>query len=98
MTPLTKCPHGVMPYREVESENPAHPAGSVSLDCTPCTQATEFSRRRSLPHVTVEHLSTKRTQDTYLRRGGQFLGSQHKLFTRGKVTSTSFVLPPIEDL
>lgn len=57
--------------------------------------ATEFSRRHSLPHVEVRHMSTKNTMDVVLTLGGREIGSKTEITKRGKVVQTLFVLPAL---
>jgi len=57
--------------------------------------ATEFSRRRSLPHVEVRYMSTKNTLDVVLTLGSREIGSKTEISKRGKVVSTLYVLPKI---
>lgn len=58
-------------------------------------EATEFSRRRSLPYVEVRYMFTKRGSTIALSLCGQDLGSKTEFTKRGKVVSTLFVLPKI---
>lgn len=60
-------------------------------------QATEFQRRRNLPHVQVRYMFTKRTTDVVLSRCGVELGSRTDLLKRGKVVSSQYVLPVLEN-
>lgn len=38
-----QCPHGKYWYRETESESPEHPVGSLSIDCTPCSNTSKYT-------------------------------------------------------
>lgn len=61
-------------------------------------QATEFSRRRSIPGCEARIMSTARSQDVVLTCLGVEIGSMTKLFKRGKVVSVLYVLPPLDRL
>lgn len=56
----------------------------------------EFSRRRGLPGVRVEHMTTKRTADVILKLDGVVIGHKTEILKRGKVVSIDFVLPSME--
>lgn len=63
---------------------------------SPKEQETEFYRRRSLPGVSVRQCSTARCFDVFLSYCGQEYGSKHEMLKRGKVVSTTYVLPSID--
>lgn len=44
-----QCPHGHFYYAQVESENPTHPVGALSIDCTTC-------KSNKLPRMTDDQL------------------------------------------
>ena len=60
-------------------------------------EAREFQRRRNLPGVEVRYMSGKRYSTVVLERMGRTIGEKHDTITRGKVTSTSYHLPQMED-
>jgi len=62
---------------------------------SPKEQETEFYRRRGLPNVNVRQCSTKRTFDVFLSYCGKEYGSKHEVLKRGKVVSTTYILPEI---
>jgi len=60
------------------------------------TEAGEFSRRRSIPHVEVKMSHTKRTNEVSLSLCGKHLGTKVEILKRGKVIETTFDLPKID--
>jgi hypothetical protein len=60
------------------------------------SEATEFSRRRNLPDVEVRYLSAGRTFTVALRRRGSDIGQKLEVSKRGKVVSTTYVLPSMK--
>lgn len=65
------------------------------IERTPCTQLSEemrFNVLRSLPHVEVRYMHTKRVQDTDLSLNGVRLASQCRIFSHGKLESTYFCI------
>jgi hypothetical protein len=58
-------------------------------------QEKEFNRRRNIPDVEVRKMFTKRTNTYQLSRFGVDFGSKTEVLTRGKVTSTLYVLPEL---
>ncbi len=63
---------------------------------TAAENAREFDRRRNLPFVTVKYICSKRSTDLTLSRCGVELGSKTEFTTRGKVTSTTYILPKVD--
>lgn len=57
--------------------------------------ATEWTRRRSLPYVEVHYMFTKKTSTVVLSLLGKEIGSKTETTKRGKVVSTLFVLPTL---
>lgn len=64
---------------------------------TPLEEATEFQRRRSLPYAQVQRMSTKRTFDVLISIGGQVIASKTEVTKRGKVVSTTYFLPALDN-
>lgn len=60
--------------------------------------ATEFQRRRNMPHVQVRHMSAGRTFDVVLSIQGIEIGSRCDLLKRGNVVSRTYVLPSLDRL
>jgi hypothetical protein len=56
----------------------------------------EFYRRRNLPYVEVVRDFGKRYATITLKLSGQVIGEKHEALTRGKVTSTRFVVPEMK--
>lgn len=65
---------------------------------TGAADATEFARRRGLPHVEVLRDFGKRYTTITLKLGGVLIGEKTEHLTRGKVTSTVYYLPEVPDL
>ena len=59
--------------------------------------AREFARRRQLPGVEVRYYPAGRTFTVALRLRGRDIGQKCDVTTRGRVTTTAYVLPPFED-
>jgi hypothetical protein len=60
------------------------------------SHATEFARRRNLPGVTVRIMPAGRTFTVELSQCGRHIGTRVDVTTRGKVTSSTYHLPPLE--
>lgn len=57
---------------------------------------TEFQRRRNMPGVEVRYMSAGRTFDVVLSLCGREIGWRTDILKRGKVVSSTFILPKME--
>lgn len=61
-------------------------------------EAREFSRRMNLAGVVRRYLDGgRRSLTVVLMRGGRELGSKTTVTTRGRITSTLYVLPEVDE-